>query len=69
MTLEEKLEIEREEGIEKGRKEGLVEGEQNKAIEVAKEMLASKTMSKEIISQFTHLSIKEIEEIEKKLNK
>ena len=69
MTLEEKLEIERGEGIEKGRKEGLAEGEQNKAIEVAKEMLASKTMSKEIISQFTHLSIKEIEEIEKTLNK
>ena len=59
MTLEEKLEIEREEGIEKGRKEGMTE--------VAKEMLASKTMSKEIISQFTHLSIKEIEDIAKTL--
>ena len=65
MTLEDKINIEREEA----KAEGLVEGKQNKAIEVAKEMLASKTMSKEIISQFTHLSIKEIEEIEKTLNK
>ena len=60
MTLEEKLEIEREEGIEKGRKEGMTE--------VAKKMI-EENMSKEIISKLTSLSLREIEDIAKSLNK
>ena len=64
MTLEEKLEIEREEGIEKGRKEGLAEGK----LEVAKKMI-EENMSKEMISKLTSLSLDVIEEIEKTLNK
>ena len=69
MTLEEKLEIEREEGIEKGRKEGLAEGEQNKAIEVAKNLLRMNNLSIESISQATSLSIEEIQRLVESLDK
>ena len=67
MTLEEKLEIEREEGIEKGRKEGLVEGEQNKAIEVAKKMITRGKNSIEEIAEDTSLTIEEVKELAKVL--
>ena len=65
MTLEEKLEIEREEGIEKGHREGLTEGK----IEVAKNLLHMNNLSIESISQATSLSIEEIQKIAKTLNK
>ena len=57
MTLEEKLEIEREEGISKG--------EQNKAIEVAKKMIARGKNSIEEIAEDTSLTIEEIQRLAK----
>ena len=68
MTLEEKLEIEREEGIEKGKAIGHEQGLAEGKLEVAKKML-EENMSKEIISKLTSISLREIEDIAKSLNK
>ncbi len=57
MMLEEKLEIEREEGISKG--------EQNKAIEVVKKMIARGKNSIEEIAEDTSLTIEEIQRLAK----
>ena len=57
MTLEEKLEIEREEGIKKGRKEGMTE--------VAKKMIARGKNSIEEIAEDTSLTIEEIQRLAK----
>ena len=61
MTLEDKINIEREDA----KVEGLVEGK----MEVAKNLLHMNNLSIESISQATSLSIEEIQRIAKVLNK
>ncbi len=58
------LKIGMKEGIKEGRREGRREGEKNKAIEMAKEMLADGEKIEKIM-KYTKLTKEEIEEIDK----
>ncbi|PTQ55294.1 MAG: Signal transduction histidine kinase [Candidatus Carbobacillus altaicus] len=57
----------REEGRAEGRAEGLAEGERQKAIEIAKEMLAEGD-SVERVARLTKLSLEEVEKLKQQLH-
>ncbi|PTQ55099.1 MAG: Signal transduction histidine kinase [Candidatus Carbobacillus altaicus] len=57
----------REEGRAEGRAEGLAEGERQKAIEIAREMLAEGD-SPERVARLTKLSLEEIEKLKQQLH-
>ena len=65
LTDEERLQ-EREEGRQEGRQEGREEGRQNKATEIALNLL-NMDMSFSVISQATGLSEKEIQQLKNSL--
>lgn len=56
----------REEGIQEGMEKGIQEGRKNQAVSTALAMLAKNRYSYEEISEFTNLTVSEIEELDKK---
>ena len=62
--IEEGLRQGKEKGIKQGREEGIEQGEQNKKIEIIKEMLKL-GVNKEIICQTTKIKEEELEKIQK----
>ena len=57
------IEYAQDEGYKQGRKDGITEGEENKSIEIAKNLL-TKQMNIKDIADVTGLSIEEIEKLQ-----